>query len=287
MGLGQSQSLKDDSYEKPSSTHTATLYYFAGRGLADQIRWMLAAANIEFTQKVISSREKFLRMCERQLVFGQLPLLQIDGHEIVQSQAAVRYLAKKAGLLGRNTDEELKADMIAEAVRDLIMFIAPAPFKRASANEADWQSHRALLKQKWAFYGERFEAIILNNNPELALVAKEKAAKAQGKKVAAKKVTAPVKKVEGEVEAAAPATPSGFLVGSSLTYADVLVAHVTTWYVEELGSNIVEEMPGLIDLQNTVISLPSINSFIKSNKYYALGEQAYVDQVNTVLARVV
>jgi hypothetical protein len=42
------------SYEKPSSAHTATLYYFAGRGLADQIRWMLAAANIEFTQKVIS-----------------------------------------------------------------------------------------------------------------------------------------------------------------------------------------------------------------------------------------
>jgi len=41
------------SYEKPSSAHTATLYYFAGRGLADQIRWMLAAANIEFTQKVI------------------------------------------------------------------------------------------------------------------------------------------------------------------------------------------------------------------------------------------
>ena len=40
-------------------------------------------------------------MCERQLVFGQIPLLQIDGHEIVQSQAAVRYLAKKAGLQGR------------------------------------------------------------------------------------------------------------------------------------------------------------------------------------------
>ena len=190
-------------------------------------------------------------MCERQLVFGQLPLLQIDGHEIVQSQAAVRYLAKKAGLQGRylltmiinshfpsdyfpecfiyrNTDEELKADMIAEAVRDLIMFIAPAPFKRTSANEADWQSHRALLKQKWAFYGERFEAIILNNNPELALAAKEKAAKAAGKKSAAKKA-APVKKVEGEADAVAPSTPGGFLVGSSLTYADVLVAHVTTW----------------------------------------------------------
>ena len=51
--------------------------------------------------------------------------------------------------------------------------------------------------------------------------------------------------------------------------------------MEELGSDIVEEMPGLIDLQNTVISLPSINSFIKSNKYYPLGDRAYVDQVIT------
>ena len=54
-------------------------------------------------------------------------------------------------------------------------------------------------------------------------------------------------------------------------------------YVEELGSDIVEEMPGLIDLQNTVISLPSINSFIKSNKYYPLGDRAYVDQVITTI----
>ena len=53
MGLGQSQTLnKDDAYEKPSPEYQATLYYFAGRGLADQIRWMLAAANVEFTQKV-------------------------------------------------------------------------------------------------------------------------------------------------------------------------------------------------------------------------------------------
>lgn len=34
----------------PSPDHTATLYYFAGRGLADQVRWMLAASDISFTQ---------------------------------------------------------------------------------------------------------------------------------------------------------------------------------------------------------------------------------------------
>jgi hypothetical protein len=56
---------------------------------------MLAATNVNFTQKVVDSRAMFVNMAERQLPFGQLPLLQIDGNEIVQSQAAIRYLARR------------------------------------------------------------------------------------------------------------------------------------------------------------------------------------------------
>jgi hypothetical protein len=44
-----------------------------------QSRWMLAATNISFSQKVIDTRGRFLKLAERQLPFGQLPLLQIDG----------------------------------------------------------------------------------------------------------------------------------------------------------------------------------------------------------------
>ena len=46
----------------------------------------MAATGVSFTQKVVDSREKFTKMVERQLPFGQLPLLQIDGIEIVQTQ---------------------------------------------------------------------------------------------------------------------------------------------------------------------------------------------------------
>jgi hypothetical protein len=69
--MGASQA---GNFEVPSSQHTATLYYFGGRGLADQIRWMMAATNVDFTQKVVNKREKFLDMAGRQLPFGQLPL---------------------------------------------------------------------------------------------------------------------------------------------------------------------------------------------------------------------
>ncbi len=63
---------------------------------------MLAASEINFTQKLISQRDQLLRMSDAQLPFGQLPLLQIDGLELVQSQAIVRYLARRAGLQGNS-----------------------------------------------------------------------------------------------------------------------------------------------------------------------------------------
>ena len=83
------------------SGYEATLHYFAGRGLADQVRWVLAASGIKFCQVVVDTREKFKHLNDsKMLTFGQLPLLQIDGLDLVQSQAIIRYLAGKGNLLG-------------------------------------------------------------------------------------------------------------------------------------------------------------------------------------------
>jgi glutathione S-transferase len=222
----------------------ATLYYFGGRGLADQMRWMLAATNVSFTQKVISTRPQFVKMAERQLPFGQLPLLQIDGHEIVQSQAAIRYLARRARLVGANTEEELKCDMIAESVKDLISLVSGTPFKR-NKGQAELKEHVEMMKKKWEFTSGRYEAILRMSDKK------------------------------------------EFMVGNSLTYADILVAHVATWFIEECGSDIVNNTPYLVNLQVKVISLPGINEFIKSKNYYAVGDDKYCEQVCTVLGRAI
>ena len=76
-----------------------------------------------------------------------------------------------------------------------------------------------------------------------------------------------------------------FLVGRSLTYVDVLLAHLITWYVEEIGTDILDGSPLLLQLQIKIMSLPSVKSFIKSNQYYALGDANYCTQVDTVLGR--
>ena len=97
-------------HRAPYSKTTATLYYFGGRGLADQVRWMLAYSDVSYTQRVVGTRQRFLDLrSSGQLPFGQLPLLQIDGVEIVQSQAIVRYLARRANLTGKDAREEIGA----------------------------------------------------------------------------------------------------------------------------------------------------------------------------------
>jgi glutathione S-transferase len=284
--MGANQSTAD--FESPSEKHSATLYYFAGRGLADQIRWMLAATNVDFCQKIVSTREKFVEMAGGQLPFGQLPLLQIDGMEIVQSQAAVRYLARRAHLAGTSSQDALKCDMIAEAVRDVLSLLLACPFRKFSGSKAaadsagssssapseEWVAHQAAIKEKWKFVGARFEAILRNNLPPShpALAALAPAAPAAGTAAAPLRAPAPA--------SAAAADVPVHIVGSSLTYADVLVAHLITWLVEECGSGVVADMPLLVQLQNQVISLPGVKRFIRSVNFFPLGDRAYVQQVS-------
>lgn len=54
------------------------------------------------------------------LAFDQLPLLQIDGLNIVQKMAAVRHLARKHNMYGANNAESTQCDIIAECILDFI-----------------------------------------------------------------------------------------------------------------------------------------------------------------------
>ncbi len=242
MGLGASQQTKE-TFELPALKYKATLYYFSGRGVADQIRWMLAACEISFTQKSINTREKFLKMSERQLPFGQLPLLQIDDLEIVQSQAAIRYLAKRNNLIGASIQEELKCDVIAETIKDFIPFLTKLPFVRARGDADELAQHLAALKERWAFIGGRFEGIIANNENTAFLVGECLLAcfcfwavwvvclfdcpifDLQVYFVSAKLVCHVLTMFVCLLF---------FQTGNQYTYADILMAHLVTWVCEEV-----------------------------------------------------
>lgn len=51
--------------------------------------------------------------------FGMLPVLEIDGKAVAQSNAVARYLAKQYGLAGRNEWEALQCDVLVDTLGDL------------------------------------------------------------------------------------------------------------------------------------------------------------------------
>jgi hypothetical protein len=51
--------------------------------------------------------------------FGMLPVLEIDGKLVGQSNSIARYLAKQYGLAGRDEWESLQCDMLVDTLTDL------------------------------------------------------------------------------------------------------------------------------------------------------------------------
>jgi glutathione S-transferase len=95
--------------------------YFRGHGLGEQIRWLLAASTStkDFQQAALTSNAQFKALQDDDsLLFRQLPLLQIDGLYLCQSQAIARYVAKRNKLMGNSPTEEVLIDQICEAVKD-------------------------------------------------------------------------------------------------------------------------------------------------------------------------
>lgn len=61
----------------------------------------------------------FFWICTLETPMGQLPVLEIDGIQIGQSFAILRYLAKLVGLAGKDQWEDLLIDIVADNIKDL------------------------------------------------------------------------------------------------------------------------------------------------------------------------
>jgi glutathione S-transferase len=95
------------------------LHYTRSRGRAETSRWMLAVNQIPFENIVIDTPEELVALrATGKLPFDQMPLLEIDGHNLSQSSAMIRYLARHGGFYGDTGTDALWCDLIAGAVAD-------------------------------------------------------------------------------------------------------------------------------------------------------------------------
>lgn len=90
---------------------------------------MLAATETPFVNAVLRTAADFAALeTSGSLLFGQVPLLQIGGLNVVQSQAIVRHVAAAGGLLGASAEERCLADQLAEGVADFRGALLSFPF---------------------------------------------------------------------------------------------------------------------------------------------------------------
>lgn len=84
------------------------LHYFKGRGRAETTRWMLAVNRIDFQNIAIDTPEALAALrASGKLPFDQMPLLELDGLNLSQSSAMIRYLARRGDLYGDDDTDAL------------------------------------------------------------------------------------------------------------------------------------------------------------------------------------
>ncbi|CAH1228017.1 GSTA4 [Branchiostoma lanceolatum] len=215
----------------------ARLTYFNGRGRGESIRFMLGAAGIEFDEVFLETKEQLEELRARgDLLFLQVPLLEIDGMKMVQSGAMMRYIARKASLYGKDDKESARIDMLADGVRDFQLKFLQIPF------QSDPTELLALIRDKdLPRYLPIYDKILQDSG-------------------------------------------KGFLVGGSLSMADVLLFEALL-SVHETFPDLLKDYPKLQEFRDRMAAQPNIAKFLAGGQRKPLGDAVYRDTVDTVLGR--
>ncbi|CAL2033644.1 unnamed protein product [Caenorhabditis brenneri] len=96
------------------------LYYFNLRGWAEPARQLFKLAHVEFEDVRIENGTPEWEALKPKTPFGQLPFLTVDGFEIPQSAAILRYLGTKFGFAGKTPEEEAWVDAIVDQFKDFV-----------------------------------------------------------------------------------------------------------------------------------------------------------------------
>ena len=180
-----------------------TLVYFPFSGRAESIRLTAAAGGLPFTNKAMAFPDFKEAQTKGTLPLGQLPVLEIESTDqegkthtstVTQTSAILRYFGKKAGLYPTDEMEAIKVDeyicILDDLIQPLVMSIMGAV--KALVSDTEWTSEEKIgLRQKW--------------------------------------LESTMPKYLGKVEEDLKKSESGWLVGDSVSIADLRLFTELTW----------------------------------------------------------
>nr|XP_002714549.2 glutathione S-transferase Yc isoform X1 [Oryctolagus cuniculus] len=140
------------------------LHYFDTRGRMESIRWLLAAAGVEFEEKFIKTKEDLQRMRnDPSFIYQQVPMVEIDGMKLVQTRAILNYIADKHNLYGKDIKERALIDMYTEGMADLNELVAYYPFLPSGEQEASLTQIKEKAKNR---YFPAFEKVLKSHGQD-------------------------------------------------------------------------------------------------------------------------
>uniref|UniRef100_A0A8B9Y6Q7 Glutathione S-transferase n=2 Tax=Bos TaxID=9903 RepID=A0A8B9Y6Q7_BOSMU len=140
------------------------LHYFNGRGRMECIRWLLAAAGVEFEEKFIEQPEDLDKLRnDGSLMFQQVPMVEIDGMKLVQTRAILNYIATKYNLYGKDMKERALIDMYSEGVEDLGEMIMHLPLCPPDQKDAKIAQIKERTTNR---YFPAFEKVLKNHGQD-------------------------------------------------------------------------------------------------------------------------
>jgi len=229
-------------YEAPSEGAKYKVTYFQGRGRAEQIRILLNELGVKFEDTRLN-RDGFVALQKQDnspLVFGSLPLLEEGKFSLVQSTQIMSYLAKKNGVYPANIKDGQYADSIVCGAEDLRMKMFDLPYTKAKESK-EGKSDAAVAEIDKAI--ETVKTFVNTTwaqrwGPNLERILKH--------------------------------SGTGFVVGKSLTHADVALFEVVDAIINNLGPN----FPGLDDKTSPLLakfvhdmqSRPNIKKYLETRQ---------------------
>jgi glutathione S-transferase len=93
------------------------LVYFYVRGRAQALRYLVADNDIPMEEQNVEFKD--WAAMKGTTIFGQLPMFHDGDFAVAQSNAILRYVARKHGLYGKNEKEQAQIDMLNDQQEDV------------------------------------------------------------------------------------------------------------------------------------------------------------------------
>jgi glutathione S-transferase len=193
------------------------LTYFNGRGRAELTRLLFHATDTKF-EDVRIEREKWPAM-KPSTPFGQLPILEVDGIMLCQSNTVARFVARRVKLAGKTDLEEARADMIIDCVEDTIKPMVGFIMEKDETKKAELKN-KYMTEQLPVFLDDLEKLLKANKGGD------------------------------------------GYIVGDSLTWADLGILVLDGWLSLAGASGELAKRPKLAALKDRVEKLPKIAAWI-------------------------